>query len=253
MFEASSTDAGPPRITLDGNYDASAGQFSLSASAHTAPDSDFADESLSVVFQIDDQNALTNDDISVSGSSSAIPESTVSGTARIHVVAHGEDGVSIADAVEIDADSGTVTQLNDPPKWTEDAIVYEILVRSFAGTEQSRTDFAFLEEKVDYLTDLGVDAVWLTPILEAHTTYTSGGGPEHGYDVIDYFQTAADLRRNGSFESFVESCHKQDNNVIFDLVLNHTAREHPFFQATQQNGPSSKYYDWYDRDDSGHC
>jgi glycosidase/carbohydrate-binding DOMON domain-containing protein len=255
VFEASTTDAGPPRVSLEGAYDADAGTFSLSASPHTAPDSDLPDGSLSVAFQPDDRDALTAADLSVEGTTATVPEGAVAdgsgGTARVHAVAHGADGVSVADAVVLDAGAGTVTGVNDGPEWIDDATVYEIFVRAFAGTEQARTDFAFLESKVDYLAGLGVDAVWLTPILEAHTTYDSGGDGVHGYDVLDYFEPAADLRRNGSFQSFVDACHANGIKVIFDLVANHTARGHPFFQDTVTTGRSSPYYDWYDRGADG--
>jgi glycosidase len=114
-----------------------------------------------------------------------------------------------------------VERPNDPPAWGESPTIYEIFVRTFAGGTLDTT-FAELERRVPYLDSLHVDAVWLTPVVASPT--------RHGYHVTDYFDTAADLGTRAEFESFVETCHDHGIRVLFDLVVNHTSRDHPAFQ-----------------------
>ncbi|MEF8826730.1 MAG: alpha-amylase family glycosyl hydrolase, partial [Halapricum sp.] len=149
-------------------------------------------------------------------------------------------------------------------EWLDDAVMYEIFPRSFAG-EEGTADFQFLTEKVDYLADLGIDVVWLTPIVPARSTEvdTPPGGP-HGYDTGDYFDIAADLGTLDDFETFVEACHEADIRVCFDLVVNHCGWTNEHWQDTiaeldeQPDDPytfpdieawdaDSKYFDWFDR------
>ncbi|MUV89376.1 hypothetical protein GJ629_05210 [Halapricum sp. CBA1109] len=72
----------------------------------------------------------------------------------------------------------------------------------------------------------------LTPILESHSHSNPNvpGGP-HGYDVTNYFEAAEALGDNEDYEALVEACHERDIKVIFDLVINHSAEEHPYFRA----------------------
>ncbi|MGA9402636.1 alpha-amylase family glycosyl hydrolase, partial [Haladaptatus sp.] len=123
---------------------------------------------------------------------------------------------------------------NDPPEWAESATVYEIFVRSFAG-ETVDTTFEELERRLPYLEWLGVDCVWLTPIL--------GSPTDHGYHTTNYFETAEDLGTRAEFESFVSACHDAGIRVVFDLVINHSSRDHPAFQMSAAGVP--EYRDWY--------
>ncbi|WP_101295007.1 alpha-amylase family glycosyl hydrolase [Halegenticoccus soli] len=118
----------------------------------------------------------------------------------------------------------------------DDATVYEIFVREFAGESVDAT-FAEIERRVDYLDWLGVDAVWLTPVCESPT--------RHGYHITDLFDTASDLGTREEFASLVERLHEADIRVIFDLVINHTSRDHPAFQLHRAGVPD--YADRYER------
>jgi len=95
-----------------------------------------------------------------------------------------------------------------------------VFVRSFAG-DTLPTTFREIERRVPYIESLGVDTLWLTPVLASPT--------EHGYHVTDY-DTAADLGSREAFESLVAACHEAGIKVVFDLVINHTSRDHPVFQ-----------------------
>jgi len=248
--EPASDAAGPPRVRPTGEYDAGADAFVIEANQATAPDSDTSPEDVTVEFLTDDRDGLTDSDLGVDGATATVPADAIDDTARVHVVTV-DDQPSVIETVELDADAGAVTPLNAPPEWLKDATMYEIFTRSF-GTEAGEVDFQYLQSKVDYLADLGVDVVWLTPVVDAttHREDDPVGGP-HGYDTIDYFETAPALGTVEEYEAFIDACHEQDIKVCFDLVINHTARRHPFFQDTVDAGENSKYYDWYERTADG--
>ncbi|MFC5365484.1 alpha-amylase family glycosyl hydrolase [Salinirubrum litoreum] len=244
-------------------------------SASVAGDDESVSETpLSVEFHLDTRDGLTRENVTVEGETLRIPRSALPGDAesdtadasdavdepvRVHAVAVGQRH-SVADTVAITADDGgesaaddgsddrstddtdtalpTVHRPNDPPEWGESPTIYEIFVRTFAGGTLDTT-FAELERRVPYLDSLHVDAVWLTPVVASPT--------RHGYHVTDYFDTAADLGSRAEFESFVAACHDHDIQVIFDLVVNHTSRDHPAFQLHSAGVPN--YENLYDRVD----
>lgn len=105
-------------------------------------------------------------------------------------------------------------------------------------TSQDDPAFDTIADRVEHMAGLGVDAIWLTPENE--------GGP-HGYHTIDYFSTDPDPGTMEDFEALVEECHAHDIGAIFDLIIDHTADSHPFFEAaTDSDHPEhEKYVDWY--------
>ncbi len=128
--------------------------------------------------------------------------------------------------------------------WWNDTVFYEIFVRSFYDSDGDGVgDFKGLTAKLDYLndgdptttTDLGITGLWLMPIHPA-TSY-------HGYDVTDYYAIHPQYGTLDDFKAFVGEAHKRGIRVILDWVLNHTSRDHPWFQAAQD--PASPYRDWY--------
>ena len=129
--------------------------------------------------------------------------------------------------------------------WWDDAVCYEIFVRSFRDSNGDGIgDLNGLIEKLDYINDgkpdqqrdLGATCIWLMPIAQA-TSY-------HGYDTTDYYTVNRDYGTNDDFKRLVAEAHKRGINVIVDLVLNHTSSEHPWFQSAL-NDPSSPYRDWF--------
>jgi len=138
-----------------------------------------------------------------------------------------------------------------PPKtgagerpWWSDEIFYEVFVRSFQDSDGDGIgDLAGLTSRLDYLNDgdpattddLGVTALWLMPVAESPSY--------HGYDVTDYRTVEADYGTNEDFIALMAAAHERGISVIVDLVLNHTSRDHPWFQDALTAG--SAHDDWY--------
>ena len=234
---------GRPRIRLNGCLEGD--EAVVTATATAAPDG--ADPA--VEFHLDDRDALTEADVTADGDELRAPVDALPDLARIHAVAVAEGEAStdadetvtrhsIADTLELTRDDDGIRfrRPADAPDWARDATIYEIFVREFAG-ETVETTFEAIEKRVPYLEHLGVDVVWLTPVLESPT--------RHGYHVTDLFDTADDLGTRAEFESLVDSLHEAGIRVVFDLVINHTSRDHPAFQFHRAGVP--EYADHYER------
>jgi alpha-glucosidase len=108
-------------------------------------------------------------------------------------------------------------------EWWRDAVFYEIYVRSFADSNgDGFGDLRGITERLPYLRDLGVDAIWLTPF------YPSPGA-DHGYDVADYVGVDPLFGTLDDFDELLSSAHELGLHVIVDIVPNHTSNEHPWF------------------------
>lgn len=111
-------------------------------------------------------------------------------------------------------------------------VFYEIFVRSFAdGNGDGVGDLKGITAKLDYLNELGVSGIWITPI---HKT-----GSYHGYDVEDYKSVAADLGTQADFDAMIAKAHSLGIKVILDFVVNHTSKFHPWFTSAISSETSS--------------
>jgi glycosidase len=128
--------------------------------------------------------------------------------------------------------------------WWSDEIFYEVFVRSFQDSDGDGIgDLAGLTSRLDDLNDgdpattddLGVTALWLMPIAESPSY--------HGYDVVDYRAIESDYGTAADFRALIAAAHDRGISVIVDLVLNHTSRDHPWFQDSLTAG--SAHDDWY--------
>ncbi len=133
--------------------------------------------------------------------------------------------------------------------WWKDAVFYEVFVRSFYDSNgDGKGDLNGIIEKMDYLndgnpstkTDLGVNALWLMPIMPSPSY--------HGYDVTDYYGVESDYGTKQAFKNLIDSAHAHGIKVIIDLVLNHSSSSHPWFQSAlgSVNSPYRDYYIWED-------
>ena len=123
-------------------------------------------------------------------------------------------------------------------KWWQTAVFYQIYPRSFAdGNGDGIGDFKGMIEKLDYLSDLGVDAVWLSPHFPSPNW-------DCGYDISDYTNVAPEYGSLEDFKTFLGEAHARNIRVILDLVLNHTSDEHPWFLESKSSRDNLKA-DWY--------
>ncbi|MGQ9778589.1 MAG: alpha-amylase family glycosyl hydrolase [Bacillota bacterium] len=125
--------------------------------------------------------------------------------------------------------------------WARTAVFYEVFVRSFAdGDGDGIGDLRGLRARLPYLKDLGVDALWLMPIMPSPSY--------HGYDVEDYRAVEPDYGTMADFRAFLAEAHRLGLRVILDLPVNHTSSNHPWFVASRRGDPEYRhYYVWADR------
>ena len=123
--------------------------------------------------------------------------------------------------------------------WYEDAVIYELHVRAFADSDGDGIgDFVGLTQKLDYLQDLGVTAIWLLPFYPSPMR-------DEGYDISDYRGINPAYGTLRQFRRFLDEAHKRGLRVITEIVLNHTSDQHPWFQRARRAPAGSRYRDWY--------
>jgi maltose alpha-D-glucosyltransferase / alpha-amylase len=135
--------------------------------------------------------------------------------------------------------------LSDDPLWYKDAVIYQLHLKSFFDSDNDGVgDFRGLLEKLDYIAELGVTAIWLLPFYPSPRR-------DDGYDIADYrgvhpdYGTLSDVRR------LVHAAHERGLRVITELVVNHTSDQHPWFQRARHARPGSaarNFYVWSDTD-----
>jgi maltose alpha-D-glucosyltransferase / alpha-amylase len=123
--------------------------------------------------------------------------------------------------------------------WYKDAIIYELHVRAFYDSEGDGSgDFRGLTQKLDYLADLGVTAVWLLPFYPSPLK-------DDGYDIADYTSVHPDYGTLRDVKTFIREAHRRNLRVITELVCNHTSDQHPWFQRARRSPPGSSWRDFY--------
>jgi maltose alpha-D-glucosyltransferase / alpha-amylase len=125
------------------------------------------------------------------------------------------------------------------PHWYRDAVIYEVHVRAFRDADGNGTgDFRGLTEKLDYLADLGVTALWVLPFYPSPLR-------DDGYDIADYTSVHPAYGTLRDAETFIREAHKRGLRVITELVCNHTSDQHPWFQRARRAKPGSAGRDFY--------
>ncbi|HEX6978214.1 MAG TPA: maltose alpha-D-glucosyltransferase [Alphaproteobacteria bacterium] len=129
--------------------------------------------------------------------------------------------------------------LADDPLWYKDVIIYEVHVKAFYDSNgDGLGDFVGLTEKLDYLQDLGVTAIWVLPFYPSPLR-------DDGYDIADYTAVNPAYGTMRDFSRFVREAHRRNIRVITELVINHTSDQHPWFQRARRARPGSSYRNWY--------
>ena len=137
------------------------------------------------------------------------------------------------------ADIKAEPKLESDELWFKDAIIYQLHVKAFADSNNDGIgDFAGLTEKLDYLQDLGVTALWLLPFYPSP-------GRDDGYDISDYRHINPDFGTMQDFRRFMQEAKRRKLRVITELVINHTSDQHPWFQRARRSKPTSDARNWY--------
>lgn len=147
--------------------------------------------------------------------------------------------------VNLEGDEPTASTEPVTPKWWKEAVFYQIYPRSFCDSNGDGIgDLPGILSKLDYLKQLGVDALWLSPIYDSPND-------DNGYDIRDYDKIMAEFGTMEDFDRLLDGVHQRGMRLIMDLVVNHTSDEHPWYQEALKdaNSPCREYY--FFRQDNG--
>lgn len=123
-------------------------------------------------------------------------------------------------------------------QWWKHGIIYQIYPRSFADSNNDGIgDLDGITDRLGYLAELGVDALWLSPINPSPDV-------DFGYDVSDYLSVDPKFGTMRDFERLIKEAKKRHIHIILDLVLNHTSNQHPWFLEAKKS-KSNPYHDYY--------
>lgn len=142
------------------------------------------------------------------------------------------------------------------PDWAKDAVIYHLFVDRFMDGNSKNNeavdpslsyderlkgwmggDLAGVQQKLDYIKNLGVNTIWISPIFE--------GPYSHGYHPANFTKIDSRFGDEQLMKNIIKEAHKKGMKVVYDLVPNHTSSKHPFFQDALENGVNSPYYQWY--------
>ncbi len=117
--------------------------------------------------------------------------------------------------------------LDNKLHWYKDAVIYELHIKAFYDSnEDGIGDFNGLMEKLDYLEDLGVTAIWLLPFYPSPLK-------DDGYDIADYYSINSSYGNISELKKLLEEAHRRNLKVITELVINHTSDQHEWFQRAR--------------------
>ena len=126
-------------------------------------------------------------------------------------------------------------------KWWKEATAYQIYPRSFMDSNGDGIgDIQGIISKLDYLKDLGIDVIWVSPVYQSPND-------DNGYDISDYQAIAEEFGTMEDFDELLEKTHQKGMRLIMDLVINHTSDEHPWFieSRSSKDNPYRDYYIWH--------
>ena len=161
-------------------------------------------------------------------------------SATLTFTAPGCEEVALTVRQAGDTPAGSEPVVAEPDPWDgvkRADISYQVLVYSFAdGNGDAKGDLKGLTERLDYLDEMGVSAVWLSPIHPS-SSY-------HGYDVLDYEAVNPTFGTDADLQAFIDAAHARGIRVYLDYVLNHTGKEHPWFRdaVSSEQSPYRDYY-----------
>lgn len=123
-------------------------------------------------------------------------------------------------------------------KWWKESVAYQVYPRSFKDSNGDGIgDLKGVTSKLDYLKELGIDVIWLSPMFKSPND-------DNGYDISDYQDIMDEFGTMADFNELLEGVHNRGMKIILDLVINHTSDEHPWFVESRSSKDNSKR-DWY--------
>lgn len=132
------------------------------------------------------------------------------------------------------------------PAWWKESVAYQIYPRSFKDSNGDGIgDLGGIIEKLDYLKELGIDLIWLSPVYDSPND-------DNGYDKRDYRKIMDEFGTMEDFDTLLSACHERGMKLIIDLVINHTSDEHQWYVESLKGkeNPYREYYIWKEgRDD----
>lgn len=129
-----------------------------------------------------------------------------------------------------------ITKNEVDPRWWKESVIYQIYPRSFMDSNGDGIgDLQGIISKLDYLKDLGVDVLWLSPIYDSPND-------DMGYDIRDYRKIMTEFGTMDDFDQMLEEIHKRGMKLVMDLVVNHTSDEHEWFQKALAGDEKYKDY-----------
>lgn len=145
---------------------------------------------------------------------------------------------ALTDLINIENDKVEPSISAIEPTWWKEATIYQIYPRTFCDSNGDGIgDIPGIISKLDYLQDLGVKALWLSPIYDSPND-------DNGYDIRDYYKIMDEFGTMKDFDKLLDELHKRDMKLIMDLVVNHTSDEHKWFKEALKN-PDSPYRQYY--------
>ena len=130
-------------------------------------------------------------------------------------------------------------------KWWKESVAYQVYPRSFMDSNGDGIgDLKGVTAKLDYLKELGIDVIWLSPMYKSPND-------DNGYDISDYQDIMEEFGTMADFDELLEGVHQRGMKLILDLVINHTSDEHPWFieSRSSKDNPKRDWYIWRDGKD----
>jgi glycosidase len=133
-------------------------------------------------------------------------------------------------------------QADKPGVWWKETTIYQIYPRSFSDSNNDGIgDLRGIINKLDYVKDMGFETIWVSPFYESLQA-------DFGYDISNYYAIAPEYGTLATVDSLIAETHKRGMKIVFDLVLNHTSDQHPWFKesASSKTNPKADWYVWRD-------
>ena len=131
------------------------------------------------------------------------------------------------------------SNLETNPLWYKDAVIYQLHVKTFSDSNADGIgDFKGLTQKLDYLKNLGITAIWLLPFYPSPLK-------DDGYDIADYYDVHPNYGALKDFKEFLKEAHLRGLRVITELVINHTSDQHAWFKRAKESKAGTNFRDYY--------